>query len=82
MKTARENPNRWATLNCNRVHGAEGQNSSRSFQWAAKKEKFRAGGVFFLTSSFIELTGHSPRMSGTVYQAFGNKHRLFGYIEG
>jgi len=64
MKTAREDPNRWATVNSNRVHGAEGQNSSRSFQWAAKEEKFRVRGVFFLTSSFIELTGHSPQTSG------------------
>ena len=59
MKTAgRENPNTypWTIVSRNRVHGAEGQNRSRSFTWAAKLEKRRPSGwCFFLTSPFIEL---------------------------
>ena len=57
MKTAaRENPNRCANAPSNRAHGAEGQNSSRSILWAAKREKFRLLEMcFFLTSPFIEL---------------------------
>src|SRR5208283_3468782 len=59
MKTAgRENPKRWATMPRNREHGAAGQNRSCSIQWAAKQENFQpAQKCFFLTSSFIELTG-------------------------
>jgi hypothetical protein len=59
MKTAgRENPNRWATTPRNRVHGAAGQNSSRSFKLGCEARKIPAGGdVFFLTSTFIELMG-------------------------
>ena len=58
MKTAdRENPNRRVKLH-SRTPERYVQNSSRSFQWAAKEEKIRAGGVFFLTSTFIELTGY------------------------
>jgi hypothetical protein len=62
MKTAgRENPNHRATVPRNRAHGAVGQNKSRSIKWAAKQEKFPAeGDVFFLTSTFIELTRTQP----------------------
>jgi hypothetical protein len=59
MKTAgRENPNHRATTPCNRVHGAVGQNRTRSIKWAEKQEKFQPKDVcFFLTSPFIELIG-------------------------
>jgi hypothetical protein len=57
MKTAnRENPNRGVAWPCNRAHGAEGQNRSRSIKWAEKQEKFQPKErCFFLTSPFIEL---------------------------
>jgi 2-polyprenyl-3-methyl-5-hydroxy-6-metoxy-1,4-benzoquinol methylase len=57
MKTAsREHPNRWATAPRDRDDGAEDQNSSRSFQWAALQEKFRPRGeMLFSLTSFIEL---------------------------
>src|SRR5207245_276610 len=57
MKTAgRENPNHGVALPRNRAHGAEEQNRSRSFKWAAKQEKFQPKKMcFFLTSIFIAL---------------------------
>ena len=57
MKTAgRENPNHGVALPRNRAHGAEGQNKSCLFKWAAKQEKFQPKEVrFSLTSTFIEL---------------------------
>ena len=60
MKTAdSENPNRGVALRRNRAHGAEEQNRSRSIKWAEKQEKFQPTDMcFFLTSTFIELTGH------------------------
>src|SRR5271170_5966579 len=65
MKTAgRENPNRRASVPCNRANGTEGQNRSRSIKWAAKQEKFQPmRGCFFLTSTFIELTGSWQKTS-------------------
>src|SRR5258705_11899108 len=58
MKTAgRENPNRRATVPCNRAPGAAAQNRSCSFKWAAKQENVQPLQMcFFLTSLFIELT--------------------------
>jgi len=60
MKTAgRENPNRWAKVAGNRASGADGQNRSSSIKWAVKQEKLQPmRKCFFLTSPFIELTGH------------------------
>src|ERR1700719_3976163 len=60
MKTAgRENPNRWTTLASNRALGAGGQNRSCSIKWAAKQGNGQPlERCFFLTSPFIELTGH------------------------
>jgi hypothetical protein len=64
MKTAgRENPNHRATTPCNRVHGAVGQNRTRSIKWAEKQEKFQPKDVcFFLTSPFIELIGSCAKI--------------------
>jgi hypothetical protein len=60
MKTAdRENPIHVATWPRNRVHGAVGQNRTRSIEWAGKQEKFQPKEMcFFLTSPFIELIVH------------------------
>src|SRR5882762_10140896 len=60
MKTAdSENPNHGVAWPRNRAHGAVGQNRSRLIKWAEKQEKFQPKEVcFFLTSPFIELTGH------------------------
>jgi hypothetical protein len=54
MKTAgRGNLNHWVTARHNRAHGAADQNSSRSFNWAAKQEKFQPWETsFFLTSPY------------------------------
>jgi hypothetical protein len=59
MKNAgRETQNRWGTVPGNRVYGAAGQNRSHLISWAAKQEKIQPAWIcFFLTSSFIELTG-------------------------
>src|SRR6266478_8928866 len=63
MKTAgRENPNRRATVPCNRAPGAAAQNRSCSFKWAAKQENVQPLQMcFFLTSLFIELTRSCPK---------------------
>ena len=63
MKTAgRENPNRGFALPRNRAHGAVSQNRSRSLKWAEKQENFQPKEMcFFLTSTFIELTGTHRR---------------------
>src|SRR5882762_3603841 len=60
MKTAeRENPNRRPQCVANRADGAASQYRSCSIMWAAKQENFQpAEKCFFLTSPFIELTGH------------------------
>src|SRR5215472_10271646 len=59
MKTAdRENPNR-ATAH-HRAHVVAGPNSSRSFQWAAKQDKFKPRTwemCFFLTSPYRTYQG-------------------------
>ena len=48
--------NRWVTVPSTRVHGAAGQNRSRSITWAVKQGKLQPmGKCFFLTSTFIEL---------------------------
>ena len=59
MKTAqREHPNRWAKVPSNRAPGAVGLNRSCSIYRAAKQEKLQLlERCFFLTSTFIELTG-------------------------
>src|SRR5262249_31231448 len=63
MKTAgRENPNRCVAISSGRAHGAEGQNRTCSFTWAAKQENFQPQGRFFLlTSPFIEQIGTQHR---------------------
>ena len=39
-----------------------GRNRSRSLKWAEKQENFQPKEMcFFLTSTFIEQTGHQPR---------------------
>src|SRR5262249_7375160 len=55
MKTAgRETHNHW-----DRAHGVVGQEQTCSIKWAAKPRKIpAAGGLFFLTLPFIELTRH------------------------
>jgi hypothetical protein len=60
MKSAgRVTPNRWARLSSHAAYGAVGQNTSYLSKGAAKQEKFQPRGrCFFLTSTFIELTGH------------------------
>src|SRR5260370_42403301 len=59
MKPAqREHPNRWAKVPSNRAPGAVGLNRSCSIYRAAKQEKLQLlERCFFLTSTFIELTG-------------------------
>src|SRR5271169_1331532 len=66
MKTAaRGNPNRRVTVPRNRAHGAVGQNSSCSIEWAEKQEKVQPKEkCFFLTSPFIELTRSWPSPLG------------------
>src|SRR5208282_2934171 len=73
MKTAgRENPNRRGTVPRDRAHGAVGQNRSRSIGWAEKQENFQPKGMcFFLTSTFIELTGHYDPRTRLVSQFSG-----------
>jgi GGDEF domain-containing protein len=70
MKTTGSgNPNRRATVPCNRAHGAEGQNSSPSIKWAEKQEKIQPKEMcFFLTSPFIELAKDSlqPSLSASI----------------
>src|SRR5216683_1861630 len=63
MKTAeRETPNRRPQCVANRADGAASQYRSCSIMWAAKQENFQpAEKCFFLTSPFIELTGHVPK---------------------
>ena len=57
MKTAgRENPNRWVTVPSTRVHGAEGQNRSRSIRWAGKQEKLRPQEKCFFLTSYLYRT--------------------------
>src|SRR5262249_43179754 len=65
MKTAdRENPNRWAAKLSNRASGADDQNRPCSIKWAAKEEKLQPlQWCFFLTCSFIELTGQYFRVA-------------------
>src|SRR5258706_14567557 len=60
MKTAeRETPNRRPQCVANRADGAASHYRSCSIMWAAKQENFQpAEKCFFLTSPFIELTGH------------------------
>src|SRR5215472_797312 len=53
----RGNPNRFAKVSGNRAHGAAAQNTSRSLKGGCEERKIpAAGGVFFLTSSFIYRT--------------------------
>ena len=63
MKTAdRENQKHGAALPRNRAHEAVGHNRSRLIKWAAKQEKFQPKEMcFFLTSTFIELSGSSQK---------------------
>ena len=58
MKTAgRENPNRRATVPDDRAHGATGQEQILLNQVGCEARKIAAvGEIFFLTSTFIELT--------------------------
>jgi hypothetical protein len=58
MKTAgRENPNRRATVPDNRAPGAAGQEQILLNQVGCEARKIPAvGEIFFLTSTFIELT--------------------------
>jgi len=85
MKTAgRENQNRWGTVSGNRAYGTAGQSRSHLISWAAKQGKIQPAWIsFFLTSAFIELTGHldpSTHFSGNrVYQALTLAPRELGF---
>jgi len=65
MKTAnRGNPNLWTQVSSNRAYGAAGQNISLLISGGCEARKIPAvGGVFFLTSSFIELRFPASRYS-------------------
>ena len=82
MKTAgRENPNHGATVPHNRAHGAVGQNRFRSIRGAAKPEKFQPKEVcFFLTSPFIELLGHNPRIRVGISGLVCSKYAIENFV--
>ena len=86
MKTAgRENPTHGATVPRNRAHGAVRTDKSRSIKRAAKQEKVQPKEMcFFLTSTFIELTGQvellpSCRSSGRDNQRSGQRRPISCY---
>jgi hypothetical protein len=58
MKTAdRGNPNRWATRPAAEYMGGRFRTALVHFSRGCEERKIRTGGLFFLTSSFIEQTG-------------------------